>query len=51
MEKRQFRGRARQKTVAESGSSESSSSVDGKDACREKPLLSIALLVSGPKLA
>lgn len=48
MEKGQFRGRARGKTTAEFGSSDSSNFVEVKDACREEPPLPTALLVSGP---
>ena len=51
MEKRGFRGRAKGEILAETESSVTSGSVDGRDACREKPLLSIILLASGPKLA
>lgn len=51
MEKGQCRGRARGKTTAGFGSSDSSSFVVVKDACREEPFLSNSLLVSGPSLA
>ena len=50
-EKRGFRGRARGEILAETESSVTSSSVDGRDACREKPLLAVILLAFGPKLA
>lgn len=48
IEKGQFRGRVRGKTFAEFGSSDSSSFVEVKDACREEPPLPTALLASGP---
>lgn len=47
IEKEQFTGRARGKTIAEFESSDSFSFVEIKDACREEPPLPTALLFSG----